>query len=183
MARALGMSHANVYRHFASKAALRDAVAARWLHSISAPLAPIAAGTESAADRLRAWVLALAEAKRRKIHDDPELFATYHAVAEQARDVVTEHVAILHAQLARILRDGMANHEFAAADADAMAAAVFDATLRFHRPQHVRETAGRNIEPDARRVVALLLAGLRAGAVGEFSACMQLPRASTSLLR
>jgi len=32
VARALGMSHANVYRHFDSKAALRDAVVERWLH-------------------------------------------------------------------------------------------------------------------------------------------------------
>ncbi len=164
VARALGMSHANVYRHFASKAALRDAVAERWLHSISTPLAPIAAGPGPAAGRLRAWVLALAEAKRRKIHDDPELFATYHTVAEQARDVVTEHVATLHAQLTRILRDGMTSGEFAAADAEATAEAVFDATLRFHHPQHVREHAGRSVELEAGRVVALLLAGLRTGA-------------------
>ena len=31
VARALGVSHGSVYRHFASKAALRDAVAERWL--------------------------------------------------------------------------------------------------------------------------------------------------------
>ncbi len=35
VARALGMSHANVYRHFASKAELRDVVAERWLHSVT----------------------------------------------------------------------------------------------------------------------------------------------------
>jgi AcrR family transcriptional regulator len=38
VARALGMSHANVYRHFTSKAALRAAVAERWLKAISDPL-------------------------------------------------------------------------------------------------------------------------------------------------
>ena len=43
VARALGVSHGSVYRHFPSKAALRDAVAERWLARISAPLAGAAA--------------------------------------------------------------------------------------------------------------------------------------------
>jgi AcrR family transcriptional regulator len=40
VARELGVSHGSVYRHFPSKAALRDAVAERWLHSISEPPCP-----------------------------------------------------------------------------------------------------------------------------------------------
>ena len=39
IARALGISHANIYRHFPSKKALLDAVAARWLERVTAPLA------------------------------------------------------------------------------------------------------------------------------------------------
>ena len=42
VARALGVSHGSVYRHFPSKAALRDAVPERWLHRISEPLAAVA---------------------------------------------------------------------------------------------------------------------------------------------
>ena len=38
VARELDVSHGSVYRHFPSKAALRDAVAERWLASISEPL-------------------------------------------------------------------------------------------------------------------------------------------------
>jgi AcrR family transcriptional regulator len=171
VARALGMSHANVYRHFASKAALQDAVAERWLHGVSDPLAVIAGGGGDAAARLEAWVLALAHAKRRKVLDDPELFATYHAVAEAARDVVRAHVTTLRAQVAAIVRDGVARGEFAipASEADAAAEAVLDATARFHHPHQVRETAGRAEADEARavrRVVALLVAGLRAGALG-----------------
>ncbi len=39
VARALGVSHGSVYRHFSSKAALRDAVTERWLARVSDPLA------------------------------------------------------------------------------------------------------------------------------------------------
>lgn len=165
VARALDMSHANVYRHFDSKAALHDAVAERWLHRISTPLADIAAGSGSASERLETWVLTLMAMKRRKVLDDPELFATYHAVATAARDVIDAHVATLHGQLADIIACGIASGEFAPTDAETTAHAVFDATARFHHPHHVRESAGRDADDEeraARRVVELLVAGLRA---------------------
>jgi AcrR family transcriptional regulator len=163
VARALGMSHANVYRHFASKAALQDAVAERWLHAIASPLAAVAAAPAPAGERLAAWLSALADAKRRKALDDPELFATYHALAEAAREVVAAHVADLVAQLSSIIRDGIASGEFAATDPDAAAAAIFQATSRFHHPHFVLESATRGSADDLRPVLALLLAGLRAG--------------------
>src|SRR4051794_22009923 len=84
VARSLGMSHANVYRHFASKTALQEAVAERWLARISEPLARIAAGAAPAEEKLPVWVNGLIRAKQRKVLDDPELFATYHALAESA---------------------------------------------------------------------------------------------------
>jgi len=47
VARALQVSHGTLYRHFSSKAALREAVTERWLtRSIAAPLADIANGTD-----------------------------------------------------------------------------------------------------------------------------------------
>ena len=43
VARALDMSHSNVYKHFASKSALFDAVAERWLAHVMSPLTKITA--------------------------------------------------------------------------------------------------------------------------------------------
>ncbi len=156
------MSHANVYRHFASKAALQEAVAARWLHRISDPLAVIAESGGDAAARLEAWVLALTEAKRRKVLDDPEMFATYHALAEAARAVVDAHVTELTRQLAMIVRDGAAAGAFMVRDAGAAARVVLGATMRFHHPHFVQ--AGID-EADLRATLRLLLAGLRSGVV------------------
>jgi AcrR family transcriptional regulator len=169
VARSLDMSHANVYRHFASKAALQDAVAERWLKAVSDPLQAIAeardGGPSDAAERLERWVLALAEVKRRKVLSDPELFATYHALAQEARQVADAHVAELHAQVAAIIRDGMAQGVFKVTDPDAAARAVLNATLRFHHPHHVREAGGRENEAEIKAVMRLLLTGLRAGSV------------------
>lgn len=165
--RALGFSHAAVYRYFPSKAALREAVAERWLHGISVPLRAVAAdATVPAGERLTRWMLALMAAKRVKVWADPEMFAAYHALAEAHRTVVDGHVAELRDQVARIIADGIDAGAFRVRDVAAAAAAVLDATVRFHHPQHVRgEADGAVAERDARRVLALVLAGLAAGAV------------------
>ena len=165
VARALEMSHANVYRHFASKTELQDAVADRWLKAISEPLQKIAHGKGTASARLERWVLTLAAAKQRKVLDDPELFATYHAVAVAARHVAEAHVDELRNQLATIIRDGIAAGEFKVSDPDAAAMAVFSATTRFHHPHHVKESAGRIDPAQIRALMKLLLAGLRSGAL------------------
>ncbi|MBK1696764.1 TetR family transcriptional regulator [Rhodovibrio salinarum] len=166
VARALGVSHGSVYRHFPTKAALRDAVASRWLARVSAPLRAIAEADGPATERLQRWLRALAEAKRHKVRDDPELFATYHAIAEESREVVRAHVDELVGDLARIVADGQREGVFHVRDAEAAARGVFDATQRFHHPAHSDEWADPDIDRAYDSVVALLLAGLRAGPDG-----------------
>jgi AcrR family transcriptional regulator len=166
VARALGVSHGSVYRHFDSKAALRDAVTERWLARVSAPLAAIAASDEPAPQRLRRWMAALIAVKRAKVLDDPELFATYHAIVVDAREVVAAHVAALTGQVEHILADGVAGGTFPGIDPKATAAAIFDATARFHNPAHAPEWADPGIDAAFERVWALIEAGLRPAARG-----------------
>jgi AcrR family transcriptional regulator len=161
VARVLGVSHGSVYRHFPSKAALRDAVTEGWLARVSDPLAEIAAEPGPASERLRRWLGALIAAKRRKTAAEPELFATYQALFSEARDVIMRHVETLVGQLATIVADGMARGEFAAGDPVATAQAVFDATSRFHNPAHAAEwgdVAAGDLAFE--RVWSLVIAGL-----------------------
>ncbi len=160
VARALGVSHGSVYRHFDSKAALRDAVSERWLESISSPLAAVAREHGPAAERLQRWLDLLVRSKRTKALDDPELFATYIELAAEARGVVNAHVDTLVAQLARIVGDGVARGEFDATDPAAAARAVFDATSRFHNPAHAAEWSGPGADAAYEGVRALVLRGL-----------------------
>jgi AcrR family transcriptional regulator len=162
VARALGVSHGSVYRHFASKAALRDAVAERWLSGISAPLGVVAAGKEPAPERLERWLDLLVTSKRSKALDDPELFATYVGLAAEAREVVAEHVATLIDQLTRIIADGIAAGDFAAEETRAAARATFDATSRFHNPAHAAEWCDPGIDSAYEGVRTLVLRGLAA---------------------
>ncbi|BDI31043.1 TetR family transcriptional regulator [Capsulimonas corticalis] len=160
VARALGVSHGSVYRHFPSKAALRDTVAERWLCRINPALTEIVAEDAPAADRLRRWLETLMHSKRSRAQDDPELFATYLALAAEARTVVTAHVSDMVGQLARIIADGVQRGEFTTPDPATAARAVFDATIRFHNPAHAADWSDPEIAKAFDAVWSLILSGL-----------------------
>ena len=161
VARALDVSHGTVYRHFPTKAALRDAVAARWLHRVSQPLQEIAYKKGPAEARLNRWLDKLVAVKRSKVRDDPEMFAAYSALAEDSREVVAAHVAELIAQLERIIVDGMQEGAFTAGDPLTTARAVLDTTARFHHPAHSQEWGDPKIDAQFQAARQLVLDGLR----------------------
>jgi AcrR family transcriptional regulator len=161
VARALDVSHGSVYRHFPSKAALRDAVTERWLDRLSQPLAAVLEQPGSAADRLRAWVTALARTKQGMATADPELFATFQELTTQSREVVAAHVGHLAAQLARVVDGGMASGEFRAGDPAVVGRAVLHATARFHHPALAAEWGDPELPAELDAVLDLLVDGLR----------------------
>ena len=162
VARALKVSHGSVYRHFASKSALRDAVAGRWLQRVSAPLAAIVAEPGPAEPRLRRLVRQLSATKRRMAAEDPELFATFHRVATESGRVVEEHIDTLAGQLAAVVADGVARGEFDTDDPAGTGRAILHATARFHHPAHAGEWGDPALDADLDAVLSLLLRGLRA---------------------
>ena len=128
----------SVYRHFPSKAALRDAVTQRWLARASEPLAQVLTQDSTAPERLRHWLDLLIASKRSSAFDDPELFAMYMKLAAEARAVVKAHVEALRKQVTQIIADGVARGEFATPDPAAAARAMLSATACFHVPIRAR---------------------------------------------
>ncbi|AHH93944.1 TetR family transcriptional regulator [Kutzneria viridogrisea] len=160
VARALGVSHGSVYRHFATKAALRAAVTSNWLERAHAGLAEIAESDTPAPQRLHEWLTALFAAKRRKAFEDPEMFATYQSLEATTSEPVLAHIERMVGQLARILTDGVAAGQFTAADPLVTARAVWDATDRFHNPVHSGSWDQPGVQDAFEAVCSLVLAGL-----------------------
>lgn len=160
VARALGVSHGTVYRHFASKAELLDAVLGRWLSRMNPPLTAIVESPGPAGGRLWQWLTTLMRLKHDKARTDPDLFAAYALLAAEARDVVPAHVGELVAQVTRIVADGVEHGEFAPGDPAVIARSVLDATTRFHHPAHAGEWAAGSVEQSFEALWNLLLLGL-----------------------
>ncbi|GAA3461901.1 TetR family transcriptional regulator [Saccharothrix longispora] len=163
VARALGVSHGSVYRHFPTKAALREAVTQRWLDRAHAGLAELVTAPTDPPQRLRDWLAALFEAKRRKALGDPELFATFQVLVAENSRVVAAHVAAMVDDLTEIVRSGVDSGHFTTADPRRAARAVFHATARYHDPAHASDWSGPDVDDEFDAVVSLLVAGLRTG--------------------
>ena len=92
----------------------------------------------------------------------PEMFATYLALAQEARQVVKAHKERLCDQLMHILSDGVKQGVSHVTDVKAAARAVFDATIRFHHPAHAEEWSDPALPARIDALLALLLRGLEA---------------------
>ncbi|MFT3729241.1 MAG: TetR/AcrR family transcriptional regulator [Terricaulis sp.] len=161
VARSLDMSHSNVYKHFPSKSALFDAVAERWLARVMAPLSKITADKKTPAPkRLKLWLRTLAETKRKKVLDDPELFAVYQSITEDAHDVVARHVTHLQDEVSEILKDGVKERAWKISNPKNTAGVILGATLRFHHPAMVSLDGGKTDLKDLDTLIDLLIAGL-----------------------
>jgi AcrR family transcriptional regulator len=162
VARALDVSHGSVYRHFPSKASLREAVAKRWLDRVNAPLLKVAEASGPAPARLERWLRTMFAIKHKKVSEDPEMFATYLTLAREACKVVKAHKDGLVDQVAHIISDGVKQGVFQVADPTTSARAIFDATRCFHHPAHAEEWSDPQLGARIDALLALLLRGLEA---------------------
>jgi AcrR family transcriptional regulator len=162
VARLLGVSHGSVYRHFPSKAALREAVTRRWLDRVREELtAAVRDPALTPPDRLRSLLTTVFAAKRAKAREDPELFATFRVLATEHSAVSSAHVGFLLDQIRAVVADGIARGDFAAGEPEVIARAVLNATSRFHDPRHAAEWRSPEVEAESDGVISLILDGLR----------------------
>jgi AcrR family transcriptional regulator len=160
VARALGVSHAAVYRHVASKAELRDLVVGRWAEATMPGLRAVVAQPGSAPLRLRRLFETLIAVKHRRAAEDPELFAAYRTLASGAQSVVVAHVEELVELAATIIRSGVKEGTFRSVDPVAAARAVLMATSWFHHPAHAGEWDDPGIDAAFDTVWGMVMDGL-----------------------
>ncbi|RJE83988.1 TetR/AcrR family transcriptional regulator [Paenibacillus sp. 1011MAR3C5] len=162
IAKVLKVSHGTLYRHFASKASIREAVTERWLHqSITIPLSAIMdEDGGSAVERLRLWMETLIRLKRTFSIEDAEMFSMYAAVTLIEVEMISAHVNRLIAQMGQLIEWGMQAGDIKSGDSAQMARAVFLATSRFHHPAHAQEWLQDSSTADFDAVWQLVLTGL-----------------------
>jgi AcrR family transcriptional regulator len=161
VARALGVSHAAVYRHVATKAELRDLVVGRWAEATMPPLRAITAQSGAAPERLKQFFDTLIAIKHQRAFKDPDLFAAYRTLAAETQSVVAAHVEELIALASTIVAAGVKEGTFHPVDPLAAARAVLIATSRFHHPAHFAEWSSPSIDTAYNDVWQILMDGLR----------------------
>ena len=166
IAQAAGMSHANVYRYFPSKAALIEEVTATWLRPIESEVRVIAESPDPATDKLERILVAIQRAYRDKLERDPQLFRIYAEAAQVDAPVARKHGARLQGAVQRTLEEGFVQGNFRQVDLPRALALVFDVAHRFIHPAAIMldaRTARTALNTRAGRVTRLLLQELKSG--------------------
>ncbi len=166
IAREAGMTHANVYRYFPSKAALVEAVTAAWLKPLEADLRAVADGPDPAYDKLERILLALHRAYRAKLDLDPPLFDLFAEAVAKGDGVARKHRIRVQSEIQRIIEEGIAGGAFGLGEPRRALALIVDSTYRFMHPIALgfdREVPAHALTARLERLIKITLRSLASG--------------------
>ncbi len=162
IARALGMSHANIYRYFPGKTAIVDAVLDGWLARVEAFIGETAERPGTAAERIERVVIELHRRRRAKFQKEPELYESFRRVIISRSEAVAKRQEKIAGVFARLIRRGIEDGEFRPVDPVAAATVLEDATAFFLHPAVMPRALDNRGEERARAVVRHVLAAFAA---------------------
>lgn len=149
----LGMSHANVYHYFASKAALVEAVLNGWLRGIEVRLQEIVDGPDPADDKLERFLTTLARAYAEAQKGDGAVFRLLAEPVAAAREA-ERHARRVEGWLERIAEEGISTRLFHVSEARRAAQLASDLAAAFCDPRVVLMRAGDAVsEPRRDRAI------------------------------
>lgn len=141
IARELRMSPANVYRFFASKSAINEAICGRLLAGLSAAVWEVARGPATPPDRIRSLFRLLQERTITLFFQERRMHDMVAAALEEHWPVIDEHIDTLEAAFRHIVREGIESGAFAAADPDLTAKLLHATCPVFTHPALVEQCA------------------------------------------
>lgn len=162
----LGMSPANVYRFFASKSAINEAIARRLLDEMHAIITRIADRRSAASERLADIAMAIHRFNKAKFIGERRIHDMVEAAMTENWDCIQEHLEFVGALFARVIREGVVSGEFPVQDCEEAAltfkqfhAVVFHPSLIAHC---VALNGAVSQENDVRRLTRYALRALKA---------------------
>ncbi len=141
IARELQMSPANVYRFFAAKKDINEAVALRLTTEVEAAIRAMIDGPGTATEKLRAYVLMTHRMNAERYVDDVKMHEMVAVAMSESWPLIEGHIRRMHALLTEIIEQGIASGEFATPDPAVAAHCVKAATMRFCHPKLMVECA------------------------------------------
>jgi len=135
IARELGMSPANIYRFFASKVEIHQAVCGRMLGQAYDMARSILSQDVAASERLRQWIHAQHTLTLETMMDHEKVHEMVVVALERDWHVIDAHINRVHDLVAVVIREGIAAGEFAEQDAEAAARCFGAATVILCHPQ------------------------------------------------
>lgn len=161
IAAALGMSPANVYRFFASKSAINNAICTRLMVEVDEMMQGLVARPVSATDKLRAYFLELHRNNKDKLTHEHRIHDMVEVAMAENWPSIEAHCQSMVTFLAQIIVEGVRNGEFRAVDLETFPHTAFEAAAKVFHPTLIAHCADQDQEDQVRRITDLVLAALR----------------------
>lgn len=164
----LDMSPANVYRFFASKSAITEAVAIKVTGELEAVARRAATEPDlSPGARLARLLRETHRATVQRCLEDRRLHAMVEAAMEESWGVIEQHKTRMHAIVAALVAEGAASGEFVVEDAETAAHCFMMATITVLHPQLIEQCLGKgeDLEPFVEAILAFSFRALGARAL------------------
>jgi len=139
IARELGMSPANIYRFFASKVEIHQAVCGRMLGASYKMACEILRLPVSAEERLRRYVHAQYKMTLETMLDEQKVHEMVIVALERDWSVIDKHIDSIHDLFAEVIRDGIEAGEFRQQDSVIASRCFGAATIILCHPQMVAQ--------------------------------------------
>ena len=161
IARDCGMSAGNIYRFFASKIDIAEAMARKLNMEINAQNAALARGPGSAAEKLRKFHHINLKTTYEKLDSDAKILEVAEVLSHERPTFANEEMAQERIHLVQILEQGVTSGNFAPmGNPNFIAEMMQAATMKFRYPQLWSRLTLPKLQRELDGVMDILLAGL-----------------------
>jgi AcrR family transcriptional regulator len=163
IADALGMSSANVYRFFATKSLINNAICERMLGEMKAMLDGIVAAPGPASERIERAILDLHRYSKARFTDQRQVHDIVRTAMEENWAAIEVHKQDCARAMGGLVSYGIESGEFPPCDAEEAGATLMDMCVAVIHPDLIAKPCGNeDLEAVARRLIAFGLRALRA---------------------
>ncbi|HRJ68345.1 MAG TPA: TetR/AcrR family transcriptional regulator [Beijerinckiaceae bacterium] len=161
IAAVLGMSPANVYRFFASKADIKAAIADKLMSAGRAILRHEAEGAGTAAERLLRVAMLLHRYNKQQFTADRRLHDMVEAAMSENWTVIQDHLEQITGIFADIIRSGIASGEFALRDPLEAGRTLQQMMASVCHPTLIAQCVDVDLEEQTERIVGYFVRSLK----------------------
>lgn len=160
IARLLGKSPASVYKVFPSKASIWDAIAGNFFEADLRFTISADGELVSAAERLKETALGQHQLMLQARHSDCQMFNLVVLAAEGGWPSFTHYLKRLQADVAELIRAGIATEEFAPRNVDVVASCFCTSIVALFDPRIIGALPSSHFEISAHELISFAVAGL-----------------------
>jgi AcrR family transcriptional regulator len=162
IADACGMSSANVYRFFASKLQINEAICDRVIAQLESELRKVVHSDASASRRLTEFVGTIARHTLETLIEEKKVHDMVVVAMEEHWSAIERHIQVVRVMITEIITSGIATGEFRQQDPQSAARCVHSALITFCHPVVVAQCHDDTDTASPGEMAAFLLTALKA---------------------